>query len=49
MYKFCAGDVCALQPTPMAEVDEFSDESRCSTCTCESCVRARYCHSRVSV
>lgn len=35
--------MCVFQPTPVVDVDELSDESRCSTCTCESCVKARYC------
>ena len=35
--------MCALQPTPMVDVDDLTDESRCSTCACESCLKARYC------
>jgi len=31
-----------LQPTPMTDVNPSSDVARSSTCTCESCLKARY-------
>jgi len=31
-----------FQPMPMTDIEESSDISRSSVCTCESCLKARY-------